>query len=309
METSEIRTFMLVAELGSFSRASAKSGVPQPTLSRHIGRLEEDLQGPLFYRHGRGVSLTDIGRQLLNKVTPLVNELDSIRNEIIAKSGNMSGAVRLGIPPSIGRSMAASVVSLFRKRCPGAKLHVMEGFSGHLAEWLEAGTVDIAILYDARRSASMAVHPLLHEELFLVGPPAFLKSNEIVPLASIDTSRLIVPGKGEALRRAIDAAFEAQGLGLDAALEIDSIATMKILAELENLFCILPYGAALREIQDGRLVAAKLSSTMPMSALLVVGTALSRPITMPTQVLHQILKEEVARFVSEGRLRSYNDDC
>ncbi len=307
MDTAELRTFLIVAELGSFSRASVRMGIPQPTLSRQIGRLEEELCSPLFYRHGRGVTLTDLGRQLNSDLEPLIRSLDRIRNEIIAQNGQPSGLVRFGIPPSIGRSMAAAVVSSFRARCPLAHLHVMEAFSGTLAEWLEAGTVDVAILYDERRSASLTVLPLLREDLFLIGRPGSVPDADPVSLSDIDTSRLILPGNGEALRRAIDAGFETAGIGFNSSLDIDSIATMKLLVEAEDLLAILPYGAALREISDKRLVARRIGSP-DMTALLVVGTATSKPITIATRQLLKILKEQVAEFVAQGLLRGSEEN-
>ena len=120
-----------------------------------MGRLEEELGSALFYRHGRGVLLTDIGWQLRTTVEPLIKAIDQLGSEISAQRGQATGQVRLGIPPSIGRSMAASAVASFRTRCPTARLHVMEGSSGTLAQWLESGAVDVAILYDARRSPNM----------------------------------------------------------------------------------------------------------------------------------------------------------
>ena len=307
MDTNELQTFLIVAELGSFSRASARTGIPQSTLSRQVGRLEEELGSPLFYRHGRGASLTDIGRQLSSAIKPLIKAMDQVRNEIISQSGQSTGQVRLGIPPSIGRSMAASVVTSFRARCPAARLHVMEGFSGTLAEWLESGAVDVAILYDVRRSPNMSVLPLLREDLFLVGRPGSVPDSDPISIQEIDTTRLMLPGEGEGMRRAIDAGFEAAGITLDCSLELDSVSTMKILAVNEDLLCILPYGAALREISDGRLVARKIAST-EMYALLVVGTALSKPITPAARELLQILKEQVAEFITQKLLRGSNTD-
>jgi len=303
MDTAELRSFLIVAELGSFSRASARTGVPQPTLSRQVNRIEEELGCPLFYRHGRGVSLTDSGRRLDDLIKPLIRDIDQVRNDIMAQSEQPTGIVRFGIPPSIGRSMAASVVASFRKRCPLARIHVMEGFSGALAEWLEAGAVDIAILYNVRRSPNMVVHPLLREDLFLVGKPGSLPEGDSIHVRDIDTRRLVLPGAGEGLRHSIDIGFESAGITFDGALEIDSIATMKLLVELEDLFCILPYGAALRELSDGRLAAKKIDGPPEMAALLVVGTALSKPITAAGRLLLEILTQQVNEFISQGLLR------
>ncbi len=302
MDTAELRTFLMVAELGSFSRAAVRLGMPQPTLSRQVSRLEDDFGSPLFYRHGRGVALTDLGHQLKQQTEPLVREMDQVCDELKAKAGNASGLVRFGIPPSIGRSMAAAVVASFRARCPEAQLRVMEAFSGTLAEWLEAGTVDVAILYDERRSRTMSVEPLLNEDLVLVGRPGDLPQADPVPIEEIDISRLILPSNGEALRRAIDTGFEAAGINLESPLEIDSFATVKFLVESENLLTILPHGATMRELEEGRLAVRRIAGPGNLRALLVVGTALSRPITRATRELLKILNEQAAQFVGNGRL-------
>lgn len=303
MDTAELRTFLTVAELGSFSRASVRLGIPQPTLSRQVGRLEEELGSPLFHRHGRGVALTELGRQLGAEAAPLIRDLDQVRVDLLAMSGATSGVVRFGVPPSTGRSMAASVVSAFRARCPAAHLHVMEASSATLAEWLEAGTVDVAILYDERRSPGMAVSPILREDLFLVGRPGSLPQADPVPIHEIATNRMILPSKGEGLRRAIDTGFEAAGIGFESSLEIDSIATMKLLVEGEDLLTILPHGAVVRELAEGRLEARRIAGPGSMSALLVVGTALSKPITRAARELLKILDEQAACFIADGRLR------
>lgn len=302
MDTAELRTFLAVAEHGSFSQASERLGVPQITLSRQVDRLEEELGGPVFHRHVRGVSLTDLGEQLSTQIEPLIRSLDQARNEIIVENSEASGTVRFGIPPSIGRSMAASIVASFRARCPAANLYVMEAFSGQLAEWLDAGIVDVAILYDERRSPNMSVAPLLREDLLLVGRPGSLPESDPIPIEEIDTRRLILPSKGEGLRRAIDAEFELAGITYNSSLEIDSIATLKVLVEGQDLLTILPDGATLRELAEGRLAARRIAGPGDMTALLVVGTALSKPVTKSARALLKIIDEQVSHFVSERRL-------
>jgi LysR family transcriptional regulator, nitrogen assimilation regulatory protein len=296
MDTTELRTFLAVAELGSFSQASMRLGVPQTTLSRQIGRLEQQLGGSLFDRNVRGMSLTELGTQLRSQTEALVGILDQTRDEIIVHNNEASGQIRFGIPPSIGRSMAASIVAAFRTRCPSAQLFVMEAFSGKLAEWLEAGVVDVAILYDERRSPNMSVAPLLREELFLVGRPDSLPDSDPVPIDQIDTDRLILHSKGEGLRRAIDACFESAGITFTSSLEIDSVATLKVLAESEGLMTILPRGAILRELSEGRLIARRITGAGDLTALLVLGTALSKPVTKSTRELLKIIDEQVVEF-------------
>jgi len=297
MELSEIRSFTTVAQLGSFSRASLRLGVPQPTLSRQIARLEGDLGAPLFYRNGRGATLTDAGQSFLDGIGPILSQLDRLRSDMRAQSGEAGGCVRLGVPPSIGRSIAGSVVADFLRECPEARLQLVEGFSGTLAEWLETGAVDAAILYDTKRATHLTASPLLDEELFLICGPG---DQRPVALREIDTSRLILSSRGQGLRRAVENGFENAGVPLGWAMEIDSIPTTKELVATGDFTTILPYGATHREIEDGRLIARPIKADM--RALLVLGTAHSRPVTRATRHLLGIIERKVVEFVDQGIL-------
>lgn len=302
MDTAELRTFLAVANCGSFSQASLKLGLPQNTVGRRIGRLEDELGGSLFDRKPSGASLTPLGHQLCVETEALIHVLDDARNAIINQNSEASGLVRLGIPPSVGRGIAASIAASFRSQYPNAQLYIMEALSGTLAEWLEAGIVDIAILYDERRSPNMSVEPLLREDLVLVGRPGSLPDINPVAIPDIDLSRLILHSKGEGLRRAIDAACASVGITLSCSVEIDSIATLKLLVEGGDALTVLPHGTVLRELEEGRLAIRRIALPANMTALLVVGTALSRPVTKSARALLKIINEQSPEFVRAADL-------
>ena len=68
MDLKQLRTFLRVAEVGSLSQASDRLRLAQPALSRQIKMLENEIGVPLFARHGRGMKLTEAGRQLLERI-------------------------------------------------------------------------------------------------------------------------------------------------------------------------------------------------------------------------------------------------
>ena len=74
------------------------------------------------------------------------------------------------MPPSVGAVLTASLVRQFRDEFPNVSLGVMEGFSGHVLEWLTTGRIDVAVLYNAPRTNALVTEPLLTDELFLLGP-------------------------------------------------------------------------------------------------------------------------------------------
>ncbi len=308
MDSTELRTFLLVAETGSFSRVAVRLGVPQPTLSRHIAKLEEELGGRLFYRHGRGVSLTDTGLRLRDTVNPLIRRLDEVRNDIVAQSSEPAGFLRFAVTPTIGRSLAASVVLAFRARCPQVHLHVVEAFGGILAEWLDTGWVDVAILYQDVRSADTDAVTLLKEDQFLISRPDFKPATDHVLLKDIDQRRLVLHGRG-AGRRAIEASFEAAGVPLNVALIVDSIPTIKRLVEHDGLLSILSFGPVYREVQDGRLVAREIAAPADLSMLIVTRTPATKRPTAASRVLMEIVQQQVKQLTAEGRLRASEDRC
>src|SRR6478735_194975 len=168
MDLLEIRYFLAAAAAGSLSRAAVRLGVSQPALSRQIGSLEAGLGRELFYRHGRGVTLTEAGQRFLAVAQTVMQQLTEVQEELSTGALDATGSVTLGIPPSLAASMGADLALRFSARFPRARLRIREAFSGILLEWTEAARLDLAVLYNARSSASLIATPLLLEDLFLI---------------------------------------------------------------------------------------------------------------------------------------------
>jgi LysR family nitrogen assimilation transcriptional regulator len=301
MDFQELRYFAALIETGSFSRAATRLGIAQPTLSRQIQKLERDLRSSLFYRNGRGTTPTDSGRKLYEALVPTLRQFDTIRQEIVEQADGVSGKVRFGIPPSIGSTVIAPLVQTFSARCPGVHLHVLEAFSGTLFEWVEAGVIDVGILYDSRRAQSMAVMPVLHEELFLIDRPDPARGDVPATMEELRLDQLVLPTNEHGLRRVVDAAFLGIGIKLNPMLQIDSVAALKQLVEAGAAQTILPLGAVHREIMDGRIVARSIGFAK-IRAKLVLVTTLHRPVTSATRILIELVQDEIAHCVDNGIL-------
>lgn len=302
MDLLELRYFVTVAEAGSFSRATVEIGTTQPALSRQVRKLEAELKCDLFYRHGRGVSMTAAGRKLFDTVKPLLQQVVQIKDEILADSDHPSGSVALGVPPSIGATLGATLSRRFSKECPGARLRIHEAFSSSLSEWVEMGRLDLAILYDARRGRNLIAEPLLREALFLVEASGRRrKSSKPVGLEELSRRRLVLPGPENGLRRVVDAAMASVGLPLSVAMEIDSVAAIKQLLEMGDEATVLPFGAIHREVREGRLQARRVNAEIAQ-AMLVTATPLHRPVTRATRVLMDLVRSEIRKSVKAGVL-------
>ena len=305
MDLLEIKYFLKIAAAGGLSRAAVPLGVSQPALSRHIASLEEVLGQKLFYRHGRGVSLTEAGRRFHEVAKNVIQQLSDVQEELSGGSLNDAGSVMLGMPPSLSASMGADLALRFGSAFPSARLRLREAFSAILLEWTELGRVDLAVLYDARSNPSLVASPLLLEDLFLVtstsgsviGPP-----DVPLPLKALTGYPCVLPGPENGLRRVLDAACIAEGVRPTVLTEVDCVASIKQLVERGVGATVLPFGAVHREVSAGSLRAQPFHSPA-MRALLVIATPANKPVTPLVRATIKIIQEEVSRLVPLGVLK------
>lgn len=198
----QLQLFIAVAEFGSFSRAAVALSVSQPVLSRQIKSLEESVGIALLYRNGRGIVLTEAGKLLQSYATAILEQASRAKSELGALRSNPRGAIVLGMPPSVGVVLTAPLVQHFREQFPQVSMRVVEGFSGHLLEWLVMGKIDVAVLYNAPRMNNLLAEPILRDELFLLGAkndPCNLGSSP-VDAAVVSKIPMILPARPHGLR-------------------------------------------------------------------------------------------------------------
>jgi LysR family nitrogen assimilation transcriptional regulator len=306
MDLGELRHFIDIAAAGSLSRAAARLSISQPTLSRQLSKLEAELGTNLFYRHGRGVALTDAGQRLLNVADNALRQLDAVKDELQSRRLDDVGEVTIGTPPSIAATVGADLATVFAAAHPRAHLRMRESFSGVLLEWIEAGRLDLAVLYDARRGANILATPLLLEELFLIEAPGD-GDGGTVEIGELAARPFLLPGPGNGLRRVVDAACWSERIQPRVQTEIDCVAALKQLAERGVGCTVLPFGAVHREVQEGRLQARPFRSPA-MRAMLVIATPPNKPVTPLIRSVIGMLQTEVRRLTEMGVLRGDTHD-
>ena len=168
MELKQLEYFLGVAESGSFSKAAIRLSVAQPILSRQIKLLESELGVELLYRNGRGVVVSEAGKVLETYARSVVGLVEKAQSEIGSLKAEPRGRVAIAMPPSIGWMLTGPLVVRCRETFPQILLHIAEGFSGHVAEWLSTGRVDIGVVYQAPRLSTLKTEPLLSDELILL---------------------------------------------------------------------------------------------------------------------------------------------
>jgi len=166
MNLRRLELLMQVADFDSFSKAATVLGLAQPALGRQIQKLEEECGVRLFYRNGRGVSLTLEGQALLERARPLVRQLAAIPSELQSERDSPRGLVTVGLTPTVCNLFGLDLIAATREKYPQLQVNIVSGYSGYVHEWLVDGRLDMAVLHDARRSSTITVDPLAAAELF-----------------------------------------------------------------------------------------------------------------------------------------------
>ena len=185
MDIKQLKVFSTAASCGSFSRASVALSIAQPALSRYVKALETELGVKLFYRNGRGIILTEAGKMLEQHAKGILEQAARAASEIAALQTSPYGTVAVGMPPSVGAVLTVPLVERYREQYPQIAMRVVEGFSGHVLEWLLTGKIDVAVLYNAPALSNVLSEPLLRDELVLLGA---MKDPCKLPAGSVQAS-------------------------------------------------------------------------------------------------------------------------
>lgn len=282
MDLRQLGYFVAVADAGSFSRAAVALNLAQPTLSRQIGLLEADLGARLLVRTGRGAVPTDAGMALLVHARSMLDSARHARNELRELQASPGGRLTIGLAPRVALGVSAALVQRFRERFPRAVITVLEGLSLHLREWLLAGRLDLALLFDPPPSPQLAYKTLLRESLLLVAPISAPKLPARVGLAALAGYPMVLPSAPNAIRSLLDAALRPRGIELQVVAEVGAVQTVLALVAQGVAYTVLPEGALARGA-IGQTLQCTAIGPPAIRNKLVLATPLARPATRLTR--------------------------
>ena len=223
MELRQLRYFVRVVELGSMSRAAMDLDMVQSALSQQISRLESELSTRLLQRSSKGTVPTEAGLAFFHEAQLTLRHAEQAIHA--AQQARLSGAVSIGLSPTIASVLGLPFMQALRLRYPEVRLHMVSALSGHLTSLLNARQLDLAILFDAQSARRWSVQPLLEEKLYLIQSRRrpVCKHTATTTMAQMGGVPLILPSGSHGLRNAIVTAFAHAGLPLNMALEIDGL--------------------------------------------------------------------------------------
>lgn len=176
-----LKTLVLIADLGSVTRAARTLGISQSAVSAQIRRLEGFVSGAVFVKQGRGVQLSDLGQLVSSHARRIVALSDQLQTMVGASPRKTQ--VRVGLPAAIDQELIARIfLALSSELEEGALLSC--DTQGNLLRALESGFIDLAFLGDVEPPAARAVAEWTEHWHFIKSPSFVLSPGAPVPLVA-----------------------------------------------------------------------------------------------------------------------------
>lgn len=240
MELRQLKYFVEVGRLGSFSLASKSLFITQSTISQQIQKLEEELGVELLTRDTRHVSLSDYGQQFYPSAVQVLEEARAGAERIKDVKALKVGALSVGATYSFSPLLKQTVLDYYRKY-PRIRLNLVITSQEELWQKLLDRELDVALTYKSPLGDDrIESHMLFQSRLCLVGRIGELKGvGKEVSVQDLSRFPLALPSKGLQARDTLEDVLFAQDVKLDIRLEINSVRTLLDLVGSSPLVTIL----------------------------------------------------------------------
>lgn len=208
---AQLRAFSAVAEHLHFRDAAAAIGMSQPALSGAVAALEETLGVTLLERTTRKVLLSPAGERLAVRARAVLEAVVALLEEAEAVRAPFTGALRLGVIPTVAPYLLPTVLRLVHDRYPDLDLQVHEEQTANLLEGLTTGRLDLLLLAVPLGVPGVVELPLFDEDFVLVTPLGHpLGGRSGIPREALRELNLLLLDEGHCLRdQALDICREA----------------------------------------------------------------------------------------------------
>jgi DNA-binding transcriptional LysR family regulator len=240
-ELVDLKAFVAVAELGSFSRAAKAVNLSQPALTRRIQKLEESVGAPLLERSTRHVALTMIGREFVPKVRRFLDEFEASMLGIRDLGARSSGLVSVASVPTAVFYFLPRTISRFSEAYPRIRIRILDLGANDGLEAVARGEADFGINFIGASHPEIDFTPLAVDPFVLTCRHDHpLAARERVAWKELAAHRVITVGRTSGNRVLIDNALSQRGLGLNWSYEVTHLSGSLGLVEAGLGVAVLP---------------------------------------------------------------------
>ena len=242
MDNQNLKAFITVAELGSFSEAAEQLHLTQSAISKRIALLEQQIGKRLFDRIARQVSLTEAGTELLPRARRIIQEYENALQAINDLSGEASGTLRLAISHHLGLHRLPPILKKFAQQYPNVALDIEFMDSEKAYERVLQGESEVAVITLALDSHhNINSQKIWNDPLrFICAKDHALASLQQPALKDLAEYPIILPGLGTYTGRIIQNLFQKEGIPLKAPMSTNYLETISTMVEIGLGWSVLP---------------------------------------------------------------------
>ena len=242
MDLSSLKTFISIADSGSFSAAAERLFLTQPAVSKRIATLEQQLDTRLFDRIGREVSLTEAGRALLPRARRILQEMDDTRRELGNLSGSVSGSLTIATSHHIGLHRLPPLLRAFSRQYPQVALDIRFLDSEVAFQEVLHGRIELALITLAPHTeVPMRAVCVWDDPLdFVCAPDHPLALLPQLTLTEVARHPAIFPEAGTFTHQIVQQLFEDAGLPLNLRMNTNYLETIKMMVSVGLAWSVLP---------------------------------------------------------------------
>jgi hypothetical protein len=245
-----LRSFLTVARTGNFVRASEALSITQSALSQQMKELASHLELPLFEKKGRSLILTKFGNGLLQKIEPLLGQIEEALMQSLDDSKNIVGTLRVGATNTYSKTIALPACMELLKEYPSLNIELKELPAQKVLTELMEGTIDVAIIPQDYQFPDLEWKSLITEQFAVIGT---LKAIENLPntitLKYLAKHELAALNRQFLMRQKIDAQSRQEGIPLNIRMEVSSMGDLIEIAKTGKLLALGSSIALLKEKQ------------------------------------------------------------
>ena len=231
MDLAALRSFLVLAQAGTVTRAAEELGLTQPAVSNQLARLEGELAQRLFDRTPQGMQLTAAGELLRGYVEGALGRLADGRAAVAELAGLESGSLRVGGGATATTYLLPALLGSYHARYPEIRLFVREEGSQAVTEAVATGELDLGIVTLPVRSPAhppLVVEPWVNDELVLIAPRrSRLAKQHAFAWPDLEAEPLVLFQAGSSVRSLIDRRLAAAGIAVQIVMELRSIESIK----------------------------------------------------------------------------------
>ena len=195
MELRVLRYFLIVAKEQSFTKAAEQLHITQPTLSRQLAALEEELGCALFHRGGRSITLTDEGILLKRRALEILDLEDRIVDEFKGDAGVVDGVITVGCGEFAAVEILAQIIARFKEKYPLVQIALHTGTADTTLEMMNKGLIDIGLFLEPTNTENLDYIRIQDSDRWVVSmkPDDPLAQKEVVTKKDLLQLPLILP--------------------------------------------------------------------------------------------------------------------